>query len=77
MEKYDPNNPNNLEDILKENKKEIKEKKDIGNKEAKVQSKDIGMNILQKMGWKGKGIKILKYIINFVIKYFLNRTWEK
>ena len=59
MEKYDPNNPNNLEDILKENKKEIKEKKDIGNKEAKVQSKDIGMNILQKMGWKGKGIILL------------------
>ena len=58
MEKYDPYNPNNLDDILKENKKEIKEKKDIGNKEAKVQSKDIGMNILQKMGWKGKGIII-------------------
>ena len=53
MEKYDPYYPNNLEEIFKETKKDKKEKP---NKDNKVRKEDIGMNILQKMGWKGKGI---------------------
>ena len=44
MEKYDPYNPNNLDDILKENKKEIKDKKDIGNTEAKAHTWSITKN---------------------------------
>ena len=75
MEKYDPYNPNSLDEIFNEIKKEKKIIKE--NKENNLSKESIGMTILKKMGWKGKGIKILKYIINYVIKYFLNRTWEK
>ena len=54
MEKYDPYNPNNLDEIFKDIKKDKKEKI---NKENIIQKEDIGMTILKKMGWKGKGIK--------------------
>ena len=53
MEKYDPLNPNNLDEIFKENKKE---KKII--KENKKSSEELGMTILKKMGWKGKGTQL-------------------
>ena len=59
MEKYDPYNPNNLDDIFKEAKKEKKEIKEINNKENNIMKEGIGMNILKKMGWKGKGIKTI------------------
>ena len=51
MEKYDPYNPNNLDEIFKDIKKDKKEKI---NKENIIQKEDIGMTILKKMGWKGK-----------------------
>ena len=54
MEKYDPYNPNNLDEIFKDIKKDKKEKI---NKENIIQKEDIGMTILKKTGWKGKGIK--------------------
>ena len=54
MEKYDPYNPNNLDEIFKDIKKDKKEKI---NKENIIQKEDIGITILKKIGWKGKGIK--------------------
>ena len=67
MDKYDPYNPNNLDELF--NKKKINENKnndkkniDRSNKDNK-DYEDIGMNILKKMGWKGKGI-IYNNIIN-------------
>ena len=58
MEKYDPYNPNDLDEIFKEKdkNKEIK----MNNKEIKKEDKkeEIGWSILRKMGWKGKGINI-------------------
>ena len=59
MEQYDPYNPNDLDEILKE----IKKKKDINDKKNnndgnKIKDKNIGLTILRKMGWKGKGITI-------------------
>ena len=57
MEKYDPYNPNSLDEIFNEIKKEkkiIKENKE--NKENNLSKESIGMTILKKMGWKGKGI---------------------
>ena len=59
MEKYDPYNPNNLEEILKESKKEKKAINEITNKDNNIMKEGIGMNILKKMGWKGKGIKTI------------------
>ena len=56
MEKYDPYNPNNLDDIFIE--KKINIKKDNISKGIKSQNESIGMNILKNMGWKGKGINI-------------------
>ncbi len=67
MEKYDPYNPNDLDEIFKEmnkdkNKYKDKEKEKKNNdseKAEKVNKKEeIGWNILRKMGWKGKGIII-------------------
>ena len=54
MENYDPYNPNDLDDIFKE----IEKKKTIKNTEKKNKKENIGLNILEKMGWKGKGINI-------------------
>ena len=54
MEKYDPYNPNSLDEIFNEIKKEKKIIKE--NKENNVSKESIGMTILKKMGWKGKGI---------------------
>ena len=59
MEKYDPYNPNNLEEIFKESKKEKKAINEITNKDNNIMKEGIGMNILKKMGWKGKGIKTI------------------
>ena len=56
MEKYDPYNPNKLDEIFSEMKKEKKEKIYIENKESNLSKESIGMSILKKMGWKGKGI---------------------
>ena len=57
MEKYDPYNPNNLDEILNEIKKDKKEKIISEDKLLKESKESIGMSILKKMGWKGKGIK--------------------
>lgn len=54
MEKYDPYNPNSLDEIFNEIKKEKKIIKE--NKEKNLSKESIGMTILKKMGWKGKGI---------------------
>ena len=54
MEKYDPYNPNSLDEIFNEIKKEKKIIKE--NKENNLSKESIGMTILKKMGWKGKGI---------------------
>ena len=54
MEKYDPHNPNSLDEIFNEIKKEKKIIKE--NKENNLSKESIGMTILKKMGWKGKGI---------------------
>ena len=56
MEKYDPCNPNNLDEILNEIKKDKKEKINSEDKLLKESKESIGMSILKKMGWKGKGI---------------------
>ena len=56
MEKYDPYNPNSLDEIFNEIKKEKKEKIIKENKENNISKESIGMTILKKMGWKGKGI---------------------
>ena len=58
MEKYDPYNPNNLDEIFNEIKKEKKEKIIKENKDSNLSKESIGMTILKKMGWKGKGIII-------------------
>ena len=58
MEKYDPYNPNSLDEIFNEIKKEKKEKIIKENKENNISKESIGMTILKKMGWKGKGIII-------------------
>ena len=58
MEKYDPYNPNNLDEILNEIKKDKKEKIISEDKLLKESKESIGMSILKKMGWKGKGINI-------------------
>jgi len=58
MEKYDPCNPNNLDEILNEIKKDKKEKINSEDKLLKESKESIGMSILKKMGWKGKGINI-------------------
>ena len=58
MEKYDPYNPNNLDEIFNDMKKEKKEKIIKENKESNLSKESIGMTILKKMGWKGKGIII-------------------
>ena len=65
MEKYDPYNPNNLDELF--NKKKIEINK---NDKKKLLGKynddnDIGMNILKKMGWKGKGI-LSSYLYNLI-----------
>ena len=57
MEKYDPYNPNDLDEIFKE----MEKNKKINMKKENVkenQKEEIGWNILKKMGWKGKGITI-------------------
>ena len=57
MEKYDPYNPNDLDEIFKE----MEKNKEINMKKENVkenQKEEIGWNILKKMGWKGKGIII-------------------
>ena len=62
MEKYDPYNPNDLDEIFKEmNKDKSKDKdkdKDKKNNDSEKVNKgeEIGWKILRKMGWKGKGI---------------------
>ena len=56
MEKYDPYNPNNLDEIFSEIKKEKKEEMYNENKGSNLSKESIGMSILKKMGWKGKGI---------------------
>ena len=64
MEKYDPYNPNDLDEIFKEmNKDKNKDKdrdKDKKNNDSEKVNKgeEIGWKILRKMGWKGKGIII-------------------
>ena len=64
MEKYDPYNPNDLDEIFKEmNKDKSKDKdkdKDKKNNDSEKVNKgeEIGWKILRKMGWKGKGIII-------------------
>ena len=58
MEKYDPYNPNNLDEIFNDMKKEKKEKIIKENKDSNLSKESIGMTILKKMGWKGKGIII-------------------
>jgi len=58
MEKYDPYNPNSLDEIFNEMKKEKKEKIIKENKDSNLSKESIGMTILKKMGWKGKGIII-------------------
>ena len=64
MEKYDPYNPNDLDEIFKEmnkdkNKNKDRDKDKKNNDSEKVnKGEEIGWNILRKMGWKGKGINI-------------------
>ena len=58
MEKYNPYNPNNLDEIFNEIKKDKKEEIKTEIKLQKESKESIGMNILKKMGWKGKGINI-------------------
>ena len=58
MEKYNPYNPNNLDEMFNEIKKDKKEEIKTEIKLQKESKESIGMNILKKMGWKGKGINI-------------------
>jgi hypothetical protein len=58
MEKYDPYNPNNLDEILNETKKDKKAKINNEPKLENESKESIGMKILKNMGWKGKGINI-------------------
>ena len=59
METYDPNCPNDLDEILGDRNKNVDKTNEISNNKKKS-GEDIAWNILMKMGWKkGKGIFLI------------------
>ena len=58
MENYDPYNPNDLDEILKEMNENRKMNNKTIDNEKEIKGEQIGWNILRKMGWQGKGIHI-------------------